>query len=129
VGVRIDLVRVDVAVWIERRNAGDFDIDFSGASQDPSPSGLVFSWTCDGAGNAGGYCDPGADSLLRQAIASPTADRRLWHGFLRRVEDNAPAAFIYTQAFAFGVNRRFRDVAIRPESSWSALWRWSAPGS
>ena len=129
VGVRIDLVRVDVAVWIERRNAGAFDIDFSNVSQDPSPSGLVFSWLCSGPGNVGGYCDPGADSLLQQAIASPKADRRLWHGFLRRVEENAPAAFIYTQAFAFGVNRRFRDVTIRPESSWSALWRWSAPGS
>jgi peptide/nickel transport system substrate-binding protein len=129
VGVRIDLVRVDVAVWIERHNAGAFDIDFSAASQDPSPSGLVYSWTCSGPGNAGGYCDPVADSMLQRAIASPKADRRLWHDFLKRVEENAPAAFIYTQVFAFGVNRRFRDVTIRPESSWSALWRWSPPGS
>jgi peptide/nickel transport system substrate-binding protein len=129
VGVRIDVVRVDVAVWLERRSAGDFDIDFSVATQDPSPSGLMYSWTCDGPGNAGAYCDPGADSLLQQAIASPEADRRLWHGFLRRVEENAPAVFLYTQTFAFGVNRRFRDVTIRPESSWIELWRWPAPGS
>jgi peptide/nickel transport system substrate-binding protein len=129
VGVRVDLARVDVAVWIERRSAGDFDIDFSAATQDPSPSGLVFSWSCDGPGNVGGYCDPGADSLLQRAIASPKADRRLWHNFLRRVEESAPAAFLYTQSFAYGVNRRFRDVTIRPESSWIALWRWPAPGS
>ena len=128
VGVRLDVVRVEVAVWIERRSAGDFDIDFSAATQDPSPSGLVFSWSCGGPGNVGGYCDPGADSLLQRAIASPKADRRLWHSFLRRVEESAPAAFIYTQSFAFGVNRRFRDVTIRPESSWIALWRWPAPG-
>jgi peptide/nickel transport system substrate-binding protein len=129
VGVDIQQVRVEAAVWQERRSAGNFDIDFSASSQDPTPSGLVFSWSCDGAGNAGGYCDPAADSLLRRAIASPTADRGLWHSFLRRVEEDAPAAFLYTQAFVFGVNRRFRDVTIRPESSWSALWRWSAPGS
>jgi peptide/nickel transport system substrate-binding protein len=129
VGVRIDVVRVEVALWIERRTAGDFDIDFSAATQDPSPSGLAFSWSCDGPGNVGGYCDPGADSLLQQAIASPKADRRLWHSFLRRVEERAPAAFLYTQSFAYGVNRRFREVTIRPESSWSALWRWSRPGS
>jgi hypothetical protein len=67
--------------------------------------------------------------MLQRAIASPKADRRLWHDFLKRVEENAPAAFIYTQVFAFGVNRRFREVTIRPESSWSALWRWSPPGS
>jgi peptide/nickel transport system substrate-binding protein len=129
VGVRVDLARVEVAVWIERRSAGDFDIDFSAATQDPSPSGLVFSWSCDGPGNVAGYCDPGADSLLQRAIASPKADRRLWHSFLRRVEESAPAAFLYTQSFAYGVNRRFRDVTIRPESSWIALWRWPAPGS
>lgn len=129
VGVRVELVRLEVAVWAERRSAGDFDIDFSAAIQDPSPSGLVFSWSCSGPGNVGGYCDPGADSLLQRAIASPKADRALWHSFLRRVEESAPAAFMYTQSFAYAVNRRFRDVTIRPESSWIALWRWRAPGS
>jgi peptide/nickel transport system substrate-binding protein len=129
VGVDIQQVRVEPAVWLGRRAAGDFDIEFSSAGLDPSPSGLVFSWSCDGAGNVAGYCDRGADSLLHRAIASPKRDSGLWHAFLRRVEDDAPAAFLYTQEFAFGVNRRFREVIIRPESSWIALWRWPAPGS
>lgn len=127
VGVRLELVRVEPAVWLERRAAGNFDIDFSSASLDPSPSGLVFSWTCDGPGNAGRYCDRRADSLLYRAIASPVADRRLWHQFLSRLEENAPAAFLYSQTFVFGVHRRFHEVTIRPESSWIALWRWPAP--
>jgi peptide/nickel transport system substrate-binding protein len=129
VGVDLQQVRVEPAVWLGRRAAGDFDIDFSSAGLDPSPSGLVFSWSCDGAGNVAGYCDRGADSLLNQAIASPRPDRKLWHAFLRRVEENAPAAFLYTQPFVLGINRRFREVIIRPESSWIALWRWPAPGS
>ncbi len=129
VGIGLELVRVEPAVWLERRAAGNFDLDFSAASLDPSPSGLVFSWSCGGPGNAGRYCDRGADSLLYRAIASPRADRRLWHDFLRRVEENAPAVFLYSQTFVFGVNRRFHEVTIRPESSWSALWRWPAPRS
>ena len=129
VGVRIEVAQMEMAVWSERRDAGDFDIDFSAVNQDPSPSGLVYSWSCDGPGNVAGFCDPGSDSLLHRAIASPKTDLRLWHDFLRRVEENAPAAFLYTQVFAFGVNRRFRDVTIRPGSSWSSLWRWSAPGT
>ena len=129
VGVDLQQVRVEPAVWLGRRSAGEFDIDFSSAGLDPSPSGLVYSWSCEGPGNVGGYCDRGADSLLHRAIASPRPDRKLWHDFLRRVEDSAPAVFIYSQAFAFGVNRRFREVIIRPESSWSALWRWPVPGS
>jgi peptide/nickel transport system substrate-binding protein len=129
VGVRLDVVRLEPAVWTERRAAGDFDIDFSASTQDPSPSGLAFSWTCDGPGNAGRYCDRGADSLLSRAIASPTADRRLWHEFLRRVEEAAPAAFLYSQIYVFSVDRRFPEVTIRPVSAWSSLWRWPAPRS
>lgn len=129
VGVRLEVVRVEPAVWGERRAAGDFDIDFSATNQDPSPSGLAYSWTCDGPGNAGRYCDRGADSLLFRAIASPTADRRLWHEFLRRVEDAVPAAFLYTQIYVFSVDRRFPEVTIRPVSAWGSLWRWPAPRS
>jgi peptide/nickel transport system substrate-binding protein len=129
VGVRLDVVRLEPAVWTERRAAGNFDIDFSASTQDPSPSGLAFSWTCDGPGNAGRYCDRGADSLLFRAIASPTADRRLWHDFLRRVEEAAPAAFLYSQLYVFSVDRRFPEVTLRPVSAWSSLWRWPAPRS
>ena len=129
VGVQIEVHRLEFAVWGERRAAGNFDIDFSAATQDPSPSGLAYSWTCDGPGNAGRYCDRGADSLLFRAIASPVADRRIWHEFLRRVEEEAPAAFIYGQTYVAGVNRRFREVVIRPVSPWGSLWRWPAPRS
>jgi peptide/nickel transport system substrate-binding protein len=129
VGVEVNLVRLEPAVWNERRNAGRFDIDFSAATQDPSPSGLTHSWSCAGPGNVAGYCDPAADSLLDRAILSRKANRALWHRFLRRVEESAPAAFLYTQTFVFAVHRRFQDVAIRPESSWLSLWRWSAGGS
>jgi peptide/nickel transport system substrate-binding protein len=129
VGVRLDVVRLEPAVWTERRAAGDFDIDFSASTQDPSPSGLAFSWTCDGPGNAGRYCDRAADSLLSRAITSPTADRRLWQEFLRRVEEAAPAAFLYSQIYVFSVDRRFPEVTIRPVSAWSSLWRWPAPRS
>jgi peptide/nickel transport system substrate-binding protein len=129
VGVDVQLQQVEFKVFTERRTRGSFDINFSSATMDPSPSGLVASWTCSGPSNVAKYCDPVADSLLRRAIAAPTADRRAWHTFLRRLEDEAPAAFIYAQTFVFGINRRFRDVSIRPESSWIALWRWAPPRS
>jgi peptide/nickel transport system substrate-binding protein len=129
VGVKLDLNRVEPAVWGERRAAGNFDIDFSASTQDPSPSGLAFSWSCEGPGNVGHYCDRGADSVLFRAMASPSADRRLWHEFLRRVEEAAPAAFLYNHVYVFGVNRRFPEVIIRPVSAWGSLWRWPAPRS
>jgi peptide/nickel transport system substrate-binding protein len=129
VGVRLELLPLEPAVWGERRAAGNFDLDFSAATQDPSPNGLAYSWSCEGPGNAGHFCDRTADSLLFRAIASPVADRRLWHDFLQRVEETVPAAFVYGQTYVAAVNRRFREVIIRPVSPWGWLWRWPAPRS
>ena len=125
IGVRLELVQLDASLWVERRSAGAFDIDFSGALQDPSPSGLTQSWSCRGGGNVSGYCDPVVDSLLDEAIRGRGEAAGTWHAILRRIEDAAPAAFLYAPIYVFAVHRRYQDVTIRPESSWMALWRWS----
>jgi peptide/nickel transport system substrate-binding protein len=125
VGIRIDLQQLDVSVWQERRSSGDFDIDFSVASHDPSPTGRTPSWTCTGGSNVAHYCDPKVDSLIEQAMRSPGRPTKLWHGALRQIEADAPATFMYGLAYAIAVHRRFADISIRPESSWLALWQWS----
>jgi ABC-type transport system substrate-binding protein len=110
---------------MERRSGGDFDIDFSTAVQEPSPSVLLQSWSCNGSTNVAKYCDPVVDSLLERALLARTDARGAWHQVLRRIEEDAPATFLYAPIYVFAVNRRFDNVAIRPESSWSSLWRWS----
>jgi peptide/nickel transport system substrate-binding protein len=124
VGVMLELMQLDGPTWGERREAGKFDIDFSGAIQDPTPSGLVQSWSCGGSSNVAKYCDPAVDSLLDRAILARDDARSTWHEILRRIEADAPATFLYRLTYAFVVNRRFSDVVIRPESSWSSVWRW-----
>jgi peptide/nickel transport system substrate-binding protein len=124
-GVRVDLAQFEFPVYLERRDAGDFDIDFSSTTQDPSPSGLTQSWTCAGGTNRAHYCDPMVDSMITRALASQGDTRTLWRQVLQRIEQGAPAAFIYAPTYVYAVNRRYRDVTIRPESSWISLWRWS----
>lgn len=124
-GIRIELVQLEFPVYLERRNAGDFDLDFASQMQDPSPSGLTQSWTCTGGSNVAGYCDPMVDSLIQEAIGSRGDTRMLWHSVLRRIEEDAPAVFLYAPTYTYAVRRRYRDVTIRPESSWISLWRWS----
>jgi ABC-type transport system substrate-binding protein len=125
VGVRVDLAQLEFPVYLERRDAGDFDLDFSSVVQDPSPSGLTQSWTCSGGTNRAHYCDPAVDTLITRAIASQGDTRTIWRQVLQRIEQDAPAAFIFAPTYVYAVNRRYRDVTIRPESSWISLWRWS----
>ncbi|HEX6107269.1 MAG TPA: ABC transporter substrate-binding protein, partial [Gemmatimonadales bacterium] len=129
VGVRAELVQLEGPLWNERRTAGQFDVDFSAALQDPSPSGLTQSWSCAGGSNVAGFCDPAVDSLLEDAIHGRGEPLRVWHAALRRIEATAPATFLYAPVYVYAVHRRYQDVVIRPESSWLALWRWSVRGA
>jgi peptide/nickel transport system substrate-binding protein len=125
IGVQIELQQLEFPIYIERRSAGDFDIDFSAASQDPSPSGLTQSWTCTGGSNVAGYCDRGVDSLMQQAIRGQGDPGERWVEVLKQIEEDAAATFLYAPAFMYAVNRRFRGVTISPQSSWLTLRKWS----
>jgi ABC-type transport system substrate-binding protein len=118
-------VQLDGPVWNERREAGAFDVDFSGTMQDPTPSGLAQGWSCAGTTNVAKYCDPVVDSLLERAMRGGEEPARAWHEVLRRIEESSPATFLYSALNLYGVHRRYENVSIRPLSSWSALWRWS----
>ncbi len=126
VGIRIDLVRLEGAVWNERRTRGDFDIDFSSVIQDPTPTGLTQGWSCAGGTNVAKYCNPKVDSLLERAISDPRGGGPTWQEALRQIEEDAPAVFMYAPFNVYPVSRRLRDVRLRPESPWLQLWSWRA---
>ncbi len=129
VGAAIDLAVIEGSVTGDRRNKGQFDIDFSSATQDPTPAGLTQSWTCRGGSNVAHYCDPAVDSLIERAILTSRGADTLWQSALRRIERDAPAAFMYAPTTVYAVSSRFDHVDIRPESAWITLWRWTVkPG-
>ncbi len=125
-GLRVEVSALDFPVFIARRSAGDFDMDISSATQDPSPLGLVQSWSCAGVGgsNVGGYCNPRVDSLIARARFARTDPRPIWDDVVATIEGDAPAAFLYAPAYVTALHRRFEDVELRPNSWWSAIWRW-----
>jgi len=130
-GVRIELIRLDGPVWGQRRQRGEFDIDFAAAVMDPSPAGIVQSWSCAGraGSNYGQYCDPVVDRFLEQAISSPRGGERNWRAAYAALQNDAPAAFLAAPPVLLAVHRRYRGVSLRPESLYSDVWRWSVdPG-
>jgi peptide/nickel transport system substrate-binding protein len=131
IGVRIELIRLEFPVWFERRQRGEFDVDFAAATMDPAPSGIVQSWTCAGrsGSNYAQYCDPAVDTYLEKAIYDPRGGERDWRAAYALLQNDAPAAFIASPPTLFALQRRYRGVTLRPESLYGDLWRWSVdPG-
>ena len=128
-GVRLELVRLDGPVWAQRRAKGEFDLDFSAAVMDPSPTGIVQSWTCAGRGgsNYGQYCNPAVDAQLERAFSR--AGDGDWRTAYATLQNDAPAIFLASPPTLFALHRRYRDVVLRPESLYGDIWRWSVnPG-
>jgi peptide/nickel transport system substrate-binding protein len=124
-GIRLEINQLDFPVWIERRTAGKFDIDFASTSEDPSPSGLSQGWSCNGGTNVGRYCNPRVDSLIEHAVLARRDPATAWHQVLEQIEADAPATFLYAPTFVYAVKRRFHNVTIMPASSWMQLREWS----
>jgi peptide/nickel transport system substrate-binding protein len=124
-GIRLEINQLDFPVWIERRTAGKFDVDFASTSEDPSPSGLSQGWSCNGGTNVGRYCNPRVDSLIEHAVLARRDPATAWHQVLQQIEADAPATFLYAPTFVYAVKRRFHNVTIMPASSWMQLREWS----
>ncbi len=128
-GIRVELSVLAIPVFIEQRNAGQFDMEIGAASMDPTPSGIRNSWSCESIGvpnaNVGGYCDPRVDSLLTVALTTSADPAPVWKAVLEQIQDDAPAAFLYAPAKVVAVHRRFTRVTLSPWSLWATLSKWS----
>lgn len=124
VGVQVELAPLEFPAYVERRNGRNFDLDLTVTNQDPNPAGLTQGWSCGGGTNLGSYCDPAVDSLLARAEAAADGGRALWQAALRRIDRDAPAAFLFAPANVIAVHRRYDGVVLRPEGLWSGLAGW-----
>ena len=124
IGVRLDVQLLEGPVWGERHSRGNFDISFGSATQDPSPAGLAYSWSCAGSGNVARHCDPTADSLIASAVLAPGNPSPVWIAALRRIEDGARAAYLFAPMNLVAVHRRFERVEVRPDSPWMMAYKW-----
>jgi peptide/nickel transport system substrate-binding protein len=124
VGIRLDVLLLEGPVWGERHSRGNFDISFGSATQDPTPAGLAYSWSCTGTGNVGRHCNPAADSLMARAVLSSDDPSGLWLDALRRIEGDARAAYLFAPMNLVAVHRRFEQVEVRPDSPWMMAYKW-----
>lgn len=127
-GIAATLETIDPPVFMERRARGDFDVEFTQVTQDPSPFTVAQAWGCGGIGgaNVARFCDPQVDSLIDRARAATDA-LPAWRRVMARIEEDAPAVFLVAPANAVLLRRRLDRVRLRPISLWSAAAEWE-PG-
>jgi peptide/nickel transport system substrate-binding protein len=131
-GIKVNIQQLEFPVWIQRRDAGQFDVDMSFAQMDPTPSGWRNSWSCATAGkpkqNVGSYCNPAIDSLLLAASTSRNAVP-LYRRIINLIREDAPAVFLSAPANLVAVHHRFANRPFRSDMLWLGLREWNvAPG-
>jgi peptide/nickel transport system substrate-binding protein len=124
IGVQARIELVEPSVFGQRRREGAFDVTADAATQDPSPSGLTQTWSCNGGSNITGFCNRQVDSLMQVARFAKGTSPARWRQVLRRIDDDAPAAFLAAPSNVVALSNRVRQPVLVPWSLWSSVWRW-----
>jgi len=128
IGVDAVLDEVDPATRGDRDQRGDFDVTFGAWAVDPDPSGVRQLWTPSGfgAGNWWRYDSREYAGLVDQAILAPdpTRARELWRESIARINDDAPALFLYELTQVAWVHSRVKNPRVRPDSWWALVPSW-----
>jgi peptide/nickel transport system substrate-binding protein len=128
VGAKVELDRIEGSVIRGRVFGGQFDVWINVAVQDPTPTSLVQSWSCQSAHhlpttNFAGWCDSTFDRLV--GVASSARDQpAAWRAVLSRMASQHPAIFIAAPSSIVAVHRRYDNVIIWPSRAWLSLWQW-----
>jgi len=128
VGVETILDEVDAATRGDRDRRGEFDVTFGAWAVDPDPSGVRQLWTPGGvgAGNWWHYESPEYARLVDEAILAPdpARARELWRASIARINDDAPALFLYELTQVAWVHDRVKEPRVRADSWWALVPSW-----
>lgn len=125
-GVDMRIEPVEFTVMEQRTLAGDFDAAFVSRTIDPSPSSLLQWWSPGAASNIGGYADSTFERLAARAGRASTraAAGPLWRRALERLNDDAPAVFLFSPRNNAAMRDAVQNVTIRPDSWLATVTAW-----
>jgi peptide/nickel transport system substrate-binding protein len=125
-GVEVRIQPVEFTVMERRTAVGDFDAAFVSRTIDPSPGALRQFWAPGAGSNIGRYASPAFDSLAAAAGRARTRAEAapLWHRALERLNDDAPAIFVFSPRNNAALSTRLEHVTIRPDSWLATVTEW-----
>ena len=128
-GVRVEVVPLELSQFLARRGPGNFDASMESYGSEPAPWSLLDRWGCGASANYGHYCNRTADSLLRAAHLArrdPAPPIRAW---LRTLTGDYPAVFLFTADRVYAMPRYYGNVSFPVESPWQRVWTWTLAGT
>lgn len=128
IGVDVTLDRVEGPVFGARLPTGAWDVIINRVGEDPTPSSLVQSWSCEAAHEAGStnfahWCDPAFDHLVQQAVTARNQPAA-WRAVMARMAAERPAIFMAAAHTPIAVQQRLEHVIIWPTHPWLSIWQW-----
>jgi len=128
-GLKVELVPLELGDYLARRRPGNFDVATESFSSDPSPWSLIDRWGCSGEANYGRYCNRTADSLLRAAHLAQRDPAPAIRGWLRTVALDFPAVFLFAPDKVYAMPKAYGNVTFQVESPWQRVWTWTLPSA
>jgi peptide/nickel transport system substrate-binding protein len=118
VGIRMQIRRLEWAVFIQRIQAHDFDACALGWSMgwEQDPFQVWHSSQAEKGSNFVGFINEQADRIIETARQEFDAEKRhrLYHQFHEIVHEEQPYTFLFTAESLVAVDRRFANVQVYP---------------
>jgi peptide/nickel transport system substrate-binding protein len=130
-GVEMRIQPLEFTVMERRTQTGDFDAAFISRTIDPSPASLLQWWSPGAGDNIGRYADTAFQSLTAAAMRARTRAEAapLWRQALGRLNDEAPAVFLFSPRNNAAIGTQFGNVTIRPDSWLATVTEWRVIGA
>ena len=130
-GVAVRILPLEFTVMEQRSQSGDFDAAFLSRTVDPSPASLLQWWSPGASDNVGGFADTAFQSLTTAALRARTRAEAapLWQRALGRLNDQAPAVFLFSPRNNAAIGNRIENVTIRPDSWLATVGEWRVSGA
>jgi len=121
VGVKTDVVAMDVARAVEKLQKSDFDIILSGGATSPNPGSQALYFTCDATFPKGGanyylYCNPKLDELFKKGGAVFTEAERapIYKDIAKMLNDELPWIMLINPNYLSAVSTRINNMRFNP---------------
>lgn len=129
VGIKIDVVAYDWAVYNEKQQARDYDLFFGGwllNNSHPDPKPL---WHTQAAANVLGFGNTKTDSLIDSIRTCLVPKQRLamYLRLAKMVHAQSPCIFLFAPHASLVIHKRFRNTTLYPTNPAFELKRFYTP--